>query len=872
MKRLFLIDGNSLINRAYYALPPLTTKDGLYTNAIYGFLMMFYKAMDEYAPDYVSVAFDLKAPTFRHKEYKDYKGTRKGMPPELAMQIQPLKELLDTMGVHRAEIEGFEADDIIGTLSKIGEDENLEVFILTGDRDALQLASKTTKILFTKKGISDLEVYDEDKVKERYELTPKQFIDLKGLMGDSSDNIPGVAGIGEKTGIKLLKEYDSIENLILHIDELKGAVKTKMEAGYESAVMSKRLATIVRVIPVEFSLDELLYEKKSGEQLRSLFMKYGFTSLMSKLEYKEEETSTTDINISYEIEELLQQNPTEIGLIAAIEDGNILTKRIVRLYLLADSITYAVEEENIPKLKELLERENVFIYGNNLKREYTALKPYGITLPKISFDSQLAQYILNPSEVEQEPEKIGIKYGMPIVSPNLEDLLGKGKKKMSFSMANRVQMDEYFAKILAIISHCKTKMLDMIQEEDTKFLFEKIELPLMKVLGEMEYLGIAVNEDVLCELEQEFAKLIVQYEQEIYDLAGEEFNINSPKQLGVVLFEKLQLPVIKKTKTGYSTGAEILEKLYDKHPIISKILSYRQVSKLQSTYVIGLLSLINPTSKRIHSTFNQTLTTTGRISSLEPNLQNIPVRTEMGRELRKVFVAKEGYVLVDADYSQIELRVLAHMAQEKKMIEGFHGSMDIHTKTASEVFSVPVEEVTKELRSAAKAVNFGIVYGISDFGLSNNLNITKKQAKEYIDLYFARYPGIKTYMDTIVKEVEELGYSTTLCGRRRYIPEIKSSNFIVKNMGKRLAMNTPIQGSAADIIKIAMNRVFEWLKTEKIDAELVLQVHDELLLEVREDDAKYVRDKVIELMEGAWSMDVPLKVDATIGDSWYETK
>lgn len=871
MKRLFLIDGNSLVNRAYYALPPLTTKDGLYTNAIYGFLMMFYKAMEEYAPDYVSVAFDLKAPTFRHKEYKDYKGTRKGMPSELAMQIQPLKELLDTMGVHRAEIEGFEADDIIGTLSKIGEEEGLEVFILTGDRDALQLASKTTKILFTKKGISDLEVYDEDKVIERYELTPKQFIDLKGLMGDSSDNIPGVAGIGEKTGIKLLKEYDSVENLILHIDELKGAVKTKMEAEYESAVMSKRLATIVRSIPVEFSLDELLYENKSGEDLRNLFMEYGFTSLMSKLEYKDE-TLATDITISYDREELMKRNPTEIGLIAAIEDGNILTKRISRLYLLVESTAYAVEEENIPQLKELLERDGIFIYGNNLKREYTALKPYGITLPKISFDSQLAQYILNPAEVEQEPEKIGVKYGMPTVSPTLEDLLGKGKKKMSFSMVDRGNVDEYFAKVLMMISHCKNKMQDMIQEEDTKFLFEKIELPLMKVLGEMEYLGIAVNEEVLCELEQEFAKLIVQYEREIYDLAGEEFNINSPKQLGIVLFEKLQLPVLKKTKTGYSTGAEILEKLYDKHPIISKILSYRQVSKLQSTYVVGLLSLINPTSKRVHSTFNQTLTTTGRISSLEPNLQNIPVRTEMGRELRKVFVAKEGYVLVDADYSQIELRVLAHIAQEKKMIEGFHGSMDIHTKTASEVFSVPVEEVTKELRSAAKAVNFGIVYGISDFGLSNNLNITKKQAQEYIDLYFARYPGIKTYMDTVVKEVEELGYSTTLCGRRRYIPEMKSSNFIVKNMGKRLAMNTPIQGTAADIIKIAMNRVFEWLNAEKVDAALVLQVHDELLLEVRKEDAERVRDKVIELMEGAWDMDVPLKVDATIGDSWFETK
>lgn len=874
MKRLFLIDGNSLMNRAFYALPPLMNREGMYTNALYGFSTMLYKALDEYQPTHISVAFDLKGPTFRHKQFEGYKGTRKGMPDELAMQVQPLKELLDAMGVHRTEFQGFEADDIIGTLSKRGEEEGFEVFILTGDKDALQLASDKTKILFTKKGISELDIYDDEKMMERYGLTPLQFIDLKGLMGDTSDNIPGVAGIGEKTGIKLLKEYGSLENLLDHTAELKGALRTKLEEGYESAVMSKRLATIMRNMPLEFSFEELAYTGGNHELLRQLFVKYNFSSLMNRIhddsvekDLKERKEHPKDT-----VQGLLQKNPKEIYLMGAIEDGNILMKRIVRLYLFDKQTLYVVKEDEIAELKSFLEKEDLKIYGHNLKREYTALKVYGITLPKISFDSKIAQYILNPSETAEEVEQLGVKYGLGTIEPTLEGILGRGSKKTSFFMADKGQVDTYFSRALDMIDMCRDKMLAQIKEEETEFLFEEVELPLMKVLAEMEWEGIAVDKEVLYRLRDEFAQLIFQYEGEIYRLAGEEFNINSPKQLGVILFEKLNLPVLKKTKTGYSTGAEVLEQLYDEHPIIEVILAYRQITKLQSTYVEGLLHLINPVSGRIHSTFNQTLTTTGRISSLEPNLQNIPVRTEQGRQLRKVFVAKEGYVLVDADYSQIELRVLAHMAKEEKMIQGFQENTDIHAKTASEVFGVNLAEVSKEQRSAAKAVNFGIVYGISDFGLSNNLNIPKKKAKEYIDLYFERYPGIKMYMEDVVREVEEKGYSTTLAGRRRYIPEIKAKNFMVRNLGKRLAMNTPIQGSAADIIKIAMNKVYEWLKQEKIDGKLILQVHDELLIEVKEEQAQTVKEKVAQLMEDAMKLTVPLKVDEEVGHSWYDTK
>ncbi|MDO4794191.1 MAG: DNA polymerase I, partial [Filifactor alocis] len=806
MKKLLLIDGNSLMNRAFYALPPLMNKDGLVTNAIYGFLTMLYKAIEEYRPTHISVEFDLRAKTFRHKEYKDYKGTRKGMPDELAMQVEPLKEILDAMGVHRAELEGYEADDILGTLSKCAEDEGFEVLILTGDRDALQLASKTTKILFTKKGISEVEIYDEEKVFEKYELTPQQFIDLKGLMGDKSDNIPGVSGIGEKTGIKLLKEYQTLENLLEHTDELKGSVKKKLEEECETALISKRLATIVRNIPLDFDFETLKYTPDDQEKLRPLFVEYGFVSLLNKLDPQKDAgiVSLQEAILDMDVSGLLEKAPKEILIACALEEGHVLSRRIHKLYLCDYDKTYCIKEDQIDLLTQYLQDPGIEVGGYCLKEVYVALKAYGITLDHLNFDADVARYVLDPSKSGEKIETLALEYGIGRPRYDPEEFLGKGKKRLSYQIADPSKTDQYFYDVLEIVRRIKTKMLEKITEEGMNELFQDIELPLIKTLGEMEFEGIQVDIDVLHALKEHYQTLIDTYEAEVYKYAGETFNINSPKQLGLILFEKLGLPPLKKTKTGYSTNAEVLEKLYDEHPIIESILSYRQIAKLQSTYVEGLLQLINPVTGRIHSTFNQTLTSTGRISSLDPNLQNIPIRTREGRELRKVFVAKPGYVLVDADYSQIELRVLAHIAAEEKMIEGFKEGSDIHRKTASEVFSVAIDEVTPELRGAAKAVNFGIVYGISDFGLSNNLNIPMKQAKEYIELYFKRYPGIKKYMDEVVREVEEKGYSTTLVGRRRYIPELMSKNFVIKNLGKRLAMNTPIQGSAADIIKIAM--------------------------------------------------------------------
>lgn len=874
MKKLLLIDGNSLMNRAFYALPPLMNKDGLVTNAIYGFLTMLYKAIEEYGPTHISVEFDLRAKTFRHKEYEGYKGTRKGMPDELAMQVEPLKEILDAMGVHRAELEGYEADDILGTLSKFAEDEGFEVLILTGDRDALQLASKRTKVLFTKKGISEVEIYDEDNVMEKYELTPQQFIDLKGLMGDKSDNIPGVSGIGEKTGIKLLKEYRTLENLLEHTDELKGSVKKKLEEEYETALISKRLATIVRNIPLDFDFEDLKYNPDDQEKLRPLFVEYGFVSLLNKLDPKKDAgiVSLQEAVFDTDVSGLLEKAPKEILIACAIEEGHVQSRRIHKLYLCDYDKTYCIKEEQIALLAQYLQDPGIEVGGYCLKEVYVALKAYGITLDHLNFDADVARYVLDPSKSGEKIEALALEYaiGKPKYDP--EEFLGKGKKKISYQIADPFKTDQYFYDVLQIVGKIKPKMLESIEKEGMNKLFQEVELPLIKTLGEMEFEGIQADVEVLHTLKEHYQSLIDTYEAEVYKYAGETFNINSPKQLGVILFEKLGLPPLKKTKTGYSTNAEVLEKLYDEHPIIESILAYRQIAKLQSTYVEGLLQLINPVTGRIHSTFNQTLTSTGRISSLDPNLQNIPIRTQEGRELRKVFVAKPGCVLIDADYSQIELRVLAHIAAEEKMIEGFKEGSDIHRKTASEVFSVPIDEVTPELRGAAKAVNFGIVYGISDFGLSNNLNIPMKKAKEYIELYFRRYPGIKKYMDEVVKEVEEKGYSTTLVGRRRYIPELMSKNFVIKNLGRRLAMNTPIQGSAADIIKIAMNKVREYLERENVDAKLILQVHDELLIEVKKEEAEKVKDKVVELMENALELNVPLKVDANSAHSWYEGK
>lgn len=877
-KLLIIIDGNSLMNRAYYALPELMNKKGQHTSAVYGFANILFRLLDTYRPTHISVAFDLKAPTFRHLQYKDYKGTRKGMPEELREQVEPLKKLIDAFGINRLEIEGYEADDIIGTVSTFCADKGYKVMIITGDKDALQLASSNIRILFTKKGISELEEYGYDEMIDRYGITPSQFIDLKGLMGDKSDNIPGVAGIGEKTGIKLIQEYDSIENIYQNLDSISPNVKKKLEESYEIALLSKSLATIMTDIPIELSEEELRLKEMDNDKLLEIFNEFEFNTLITRLGISTPKDYSKDVSAVIAVDETNLndslykiKNSSRIFIKSVCKTGYVNEKRISNIVLKSDTDLYFFSEDHISFLKDILENKEIKICGYKLKDDYINLLSYGIELQNMHYDLAIAEYLIDSSSSNYEIKDIATKYGFGNIK-SYDEFIGKGKNKKEIESIDFQDLLEYYASIVDISETSYDTLIDILKNTEMDRLFFEVEMPLVKVLGNMEYTGICVDENVLNELKIRFDKEISLLETEIYELSGDKFNINSPKQLGVILFEKLGLPAIKKTKTGFSTNAEVLDALLDKHPIIAKISLYRQYTKLQSTYVDGLIKIINPITKRIHSSFNQTITTTGRISSTDPNLQNIPIRLELGRELRKVFVAKENCQLVDADYSQIELRILAHIADDKNLIEAFSKKTDIHTTTASEVFNVPIDEVTKELRSAAKAVNFGIVYGISDFGLSNNLRISKNTAKKYIETYLDRYPGVKRYMSDIVEKAERDGYVVTYAGRRRYIPEINSKNNIVKNLGKRLAMNAPIQGSAADIIKIAMVKVYDRLKDEKLSSKLILQVHDELIIEAEPDEIDKVKKVIKQEMENAVDLHVKLTVDVEAGSSWYDTK
>ncbi|WP_101772605.1 DNA polymerase I [Peptostreptococcus faecalis] len=875
---MLLIDGNSIINRAFFALPPMDNGEGLQTNAVYGFLTMMFKMIKTYKPTYISVAFDLKAPTFRHEAYKDYKAGRKKMPDELAMQMQPLKEILDSMNINRLEKEGYEADDILGTVSLDAENQGCKVYVVTGDKDAIQLASDQTTILITKKGIAEVEEYDREGVIERYNLTPDQFIDLKGLMGDKSDNIPGIPGIGEKTGIKLLTQYGSVENLLEHTSELKGAQKVKVEENKDLAIMSKDLATIHRSVELDYKIDDMKFGDYKTENVIKEFQFLKFNSLISRLsEISDEVEEKQDIEI-FELDNIEDFKKTVIDksqlCIKIFEhEGNILNKKIYRTYLSVDGEKiYYLNGDDISKVFDLIENDDIEKIGYELKSEYIALRPYGVEIKNMGFDISIAEYIIDSkTATSYEHSTISNKYVYKNVMSK-EELLGKGAKAVTYADVEIEKLDEYAYGIISTVFATTEKMRDIIKEDNMEMLFYDVEMPLVEVLGDLEYTGICVNENIIGELDLEFEGIIKETEKKIFEISGEEFNINSPKQLGVILFEKLELPVVKKTKTGYSTNAEVLEKLRDKSPIIDLISEYRSVVKLKSTYIDGINALVNDIDGRIHSSFNQTITTTGRISSTDPNMQNIPVKTQMGREIRKVFVSEKGKKLVDADYSQVELRVLAHMSGDENMIEAFRSGEDIHKKTASQVFNVAFDDVTTELRSAAKAVNFGIIYGKSDFGLAQDLDISQKRAKEYISSYFEKYPKIKGFMDDIVHSAEEKGYSTTIFNRRRYIPEIKSSNFIEKNRGKRAAMNAPIQGSAADIIKIAMVNVYNRIKEEGLKSKLILQVHDELIVEATDDEIDIVSDLLRVEMENAVNLNVDLDVDLNVGDSWYETK
>ena len=860
-KTLVIIDGNSIINRAFYALPEMSNKEGLKTNAIYGFTNMLLKIIDTYNPTHISVAFDRKAPTFRHIEFKEYKAGRKKMPDELREQFEPLKDLLDKFNIHRLEIDGYEADDIIGTVSKIAEDNGFKVYIVTGDKDAIQLASNKTTTLITKKGVGEVEEYDYDSVIEKYEMTPTQFIDLKGLMGDKSDNIPGVPGIGEKTGIKLIKEFSSIEGIFDNIDSIKGSTKKKLEENKELAIMSKKLATIIRDVPVEFNLEELEYGNYNTKDILDVFKYLGFTSLIPRIgSLDESEDIVNEANVEISKLEDIDEFINKVK-----ENNELIIKTVTREI-------YYVEENSIHKLEYIFTSNEIKKLGYNLKDDYIALKPYGIKLENIYFDITIAEYLIDSmSSTSYECSAIAMKYLTKKVKTK-EELLGKGVKAKKYQDLSFEELSSHISQIIDTVKSVMPIMEENLKESNMDGLLYHVEMPLVEVLADMEYEGVKVDKEKLNELGSQFKEIIKKLESEIYKISGEEFNINSPKQLGVILFEKLGLPVIKKTKTGYSTNAEVLDKLKDQSPIIDKIIEYRQIVKLNSTYVEGLLSIINPIDGRIHSSFNQTITTTGRISSTEPNLQNIPVKLEMGRNIRKVFISDKECKLVDADYSQVELRVLAHMSQDETMIDAFKHNEDIHTKTASQVFNVSMDEVTSKQRSDAKAVNFGIVYGKSDFGLSEDLNIPVKQAKEYIENYFNKYNKIKEFMDNIIEDASSNGYVTTILNRRRYIPEIKSSNFMLRNAGKRAAMNAPIQGSAADIIKIAMINVYKKLEENNLKSKLILQVHDELIVEAVDSEIDIVKKIVKDDMENAVCLDVNLDVDLNIGDSWYDTK
>ena len=867
MKRLLILDSNSLMNRAFFALPPLTNSDGIHTNAIYGFMNMLFKMKDEIQPDSIIATFDLKAPTFRHKEYAEYKAGRKKMAPELFEQFPIIKELLKLMGIKIFELEGFEADDLIGTISKFAEENDVEAYVVTGDKDALQLASEKTKVVITKKGVTETAVYDKESFIKEYEVTPTQFIDVKGLMGDKSDNIPGVPGVGEKTAFKLIKEYGSIEEVLKNIENISGKkLKENLENNMEQAIFSKKLATIMREVPVELKLEDITsMDKENMPEIKKMLIKLEMKSVLSKFKTDDEpEECNVDVKNIDNIEglrELFGRLKDRVFIDYTLNNASKYSKLDLEYLFLGEEnkgyiidfkiISLSEREEAISLLKTLMEDGSINKVIHDGKNFVTFLNKNNIFIKGFDFDTAIAAYLIDSAKSKYEV--------LELVNQYIGDNPGGEGAELKGILVS------YLPEIYKILK-------DKIHNEKMDKLYYEVEHPLIFVLSSMESSGFNINAEMLDELQVKFKKEIEETQAEIYKLADEEFNISSPKQLGKILFEKLDLPVIKKTKTGYSTNQEVLEKLMDKHEIIPKIMYYRQITKINSTYVEGLKNVIDEDGK-IHSNFNQTVTTTGRLSSTEPNLQNIPVRHEMGKEIRKVFIPmEEGDILVSCDYSQIELRVLAHIADDENMIDAFKHHSDIHTKTASEVFKVPVDEVTSLMRSRAKAVNFGIVYGISAFSLAQDLKISKKEAEEYMSIYFERYPKIKGYLEDVVTEAKDKGYVLTILNRRRFIPEIKSSNKIVKALGERLAMNAPIQGSAADIIKLAMVNVYNKLKEKNLKSELILQVHDELILNVKKDEFDTVKELVTSEMENAIKLSVALDVDFNSGYTWYEAK
>ena len=883
-EKIMLIDGNSIVNRAFYGVPLLTNGEGRYTNGVYGFLNILFKLLDEEQPDYLAVAFDLHAPTFRHRTFDGYKGTRKGMPEELREQMPLLKEVLQAMHIPIFEQEGFEADDILGTLSALAEKNGIVPVVVSGDRDLLQLAGETLKVRIpkTKGGRTETEDYYAADVQAKYGVTPAEFIDMKALMGDASDNIPGVPGIGEKTAAKIITQYHDIETAIAHAAEIKPKKASENLAAYqEQARLSKFLATIVRDMPLEWDKETLKIGDMFNQTAYELVKRLEFKSMFSRFEgsasapKQAEQTYrfVADREGAKEVLAALKKGEVGYAFVYENEEGQGLA-------LYQEQLGGVWMEASMAFLmQELLEMFQPFFadsayrkIGHDVKKDIRFLRSYGYDGFTAEFDTAIGAYILNATGSSYEYDDIAAAF-LNETYPSQEEVFGKGRTKKTFAVLPEAERTAYGARQAEIFFRARKVMEERLAENEQKSLFYDMEMPLIYVLADMEKYGIKVDKAALLAYQKRLGESLDGMEEEIYALAGEKFNINSPKQLGVILFEKLGLKGGKKTKTGYSTAADVLEKLRTAHPIVERILHYRQLAKLKSTYADGLLAVMDAETEKIYSTFNQTITATGRISSTEPNLQNIPVRLELGRELRKIFIPESAeFCFLDADYSQIELRVLAHISGDESLIAAFKSNQDIHRMTASQVFHVPFDEVTPLQRSNAKAVNFGIIYGKGAFSLGQDLGISRKEAEEYINAYFARYPKIKTFMEDTIKNGTKNGYVSTLWNRRRNMPELQSSNFMQRAAGERAAMNMPIQGTAADIIKLAMIKVHRALQEGGYRSRLILQVHDELLIEAYKEEKEAVAKILKENMEHAADLLVPLDVDVHEGASWFEAK
>lgn len=899
-KKFLILDGNSLIHRAFHALPLLKTISGQATNAVYGFTIMLMKLLDEFKPDYMAIAFDRAEPTFRHIEYSEYKAHRDKAPEELLEQFPVIRSVIQHFGIEQLDLKGFEADDIIGTLSLKAKELDTDTFIVTSDRDLLQLVDDNIYVLLVKRGISEMMTYDTQRMLEEFQIPPKKFPDLKGLMGDASDNIPGVPGIGKKTAMELLNQYGSMENLFDHVDYIpQKRIRSLLKSNKNLAMLSKELSTIVRNAPITVKVSDCLVQKPDTKHLIQLFTQLQFETLINKLQSLTGESfeNTLDASKKGEVSEsisfeFIDTKEALVKLKSEIEHEEVLGIKIVgtdplpmktkvlgigictntakAFYVCADERQGELSPVHVfESLKDILESETPHKICFDVKDDAVIMKRFDVTLGLAFFDVMIASYLLNSTESKHDLERCILTYTDKSCAWNEKF----GSKKTSYADKELEGMDgkdigQLVCRDLSLILSAYNRMEVEIKGLNMNKLLYDIELPLAKVLAEMEYVGVKVSPDILRIISLDLEKQLNGLTYDIYSIAEEEFNINSPKQLGEILFEKLKLPSGKKTKTGYSTDAAVLESLRPYSPIIDKILAYRQLTKLKNTYADSLGMLINSNTGRIHTTFNQTVTATGRLSSTEPNLQNIPIRTEEGKRIREAFIPQEGYVFLSADYSQIELRVLAHISGDENLCNAFIHDEDIHLRTASEISGIPLNMITPELRSRAKTVNFGIVYGISPFGLSRDLGIGVKEAEKYIEMYFRRYSGVKKYIDNTIREAKEKGYVTTLFNRRRYLPELQSRNNAVRMFGERSAINTPIQGTAADIIKLAMIKVYDGILKTKVNARLILQVHDELLVEVAESDLKATADILMYEMEHAVTLNVPLKVDIKTGYDW----